>query len=299
MFQHCARPIRTTSLIALPLALMALAPAAHALSMNATANWTVGLTDPAGSASASASSGSVDIGAWHNDTTNSANSVFYHTYGDDAGNFGSRSSGNGNFDIDGQYSFNNTYTASGSTSLFSFHVVPGELAFYGSAGLTGTDQLTASYFLDILLNGVSIWSSGAKLEQNGGSVNLINQVGASLGSYTAGSFQYNMNDYTNTLTLNDYATINNGDTYTIDYVLTTKATGNLTCTGSSSNTSGGGAADPTKPENHDSTGNTDPCAGAVARIGDPFGVHDVPEPSTIALLGLGLAGFGIARRRKA
>ena len=295
---------RTTSLIALPLALMALAPAAHALSMTASNNWAYNGAPLPGvplDVSGPASSGSVNVLAFDSDPGNSANSVFYHTYGDDTGNFGSRSSGTGNFYITGEYKFHEAYTASGGgTDTFNFHVVPGELATY-SAPLTGAEMLLGKYNLEILLNGASIWSSYAALATTSSGTTLT-QSGASLGGTLTGS-QYSWADYTNSLLLSSFATLNAGDSYTIDYRLTTTASGNLICTGSPSNTGGGGATDPVgggvKPNPDSSNGNANPCGGAVARIGDPFGVRDVPEPSTVALLGLGLVGFGITRRRKA
>jgi hypothetical protein len=42
-----------------------------------------------------------------------------------------------------------------------------------------------------------------------------------------------------------------------------------------------------------------PLSGTIGNFLDGVKVTDVPEPGTLALLGLGLAGIGVARRRKA
>ena len=294
MPQYHTQKIRTASLIALPFALMALTPAAHALSMTAENSWSFdgGATTFLDS-DGPASSGTVDVLASQASATGS---VFYHTYGNDTGNFGSRSSGAGLFDIGGEYSFEESYAA--STTSFGFHVVPGELAFSNSSSFTGTEYLTASYFLDIMLNGTSIWSSGATLEQTGSSVSLINQVGTSLGSYTAGSYQYTMNDFIGTLALNSFGAFNTSGFNTINYVLTTAASSNISdCSISTGGVDADGNHNPDVAGNGSSGGSV-VCAGAIARIGDPFGVNSVPEPGTIALLGLGIAGLAFCRRRK-
>lgn len=253
--QHPTRLLRAASLITLPIALTAFTPAAHALQMDAGANWSYNGAAAGTDSDGPASSGFVDILGWDSDTSNNANSIFYHTYGDSAGNFGSRVSGTGDFSITGQYSFSESYVASMVNPVFSFNIVPGELAFYNLPALSGSDQLSASYLLDIRLNGVSIWDSYALLLINSSGQSLT-QTGTTLTNAALTGNQYAWDSHSQSLTLNG---INIGDTFTLDYDLTTIASSNIVCMG---NTTTEPPKDPGVP--HDPAGANGATGGTMA-----------------------------------
>ena len=279
-----------------------------------------------------ATSGSVDVLAGDNDVP--GNGVFYHTYGDVTGNFGSRVNGKGNYDITGLFTYKDTFvnpSSFPSPATFTFTIIPGELSADISPSYTpaALDALFARYEIDIRLNGTSIWDSSAELQYDGGTnlFSFTNTGTHSLGgtTTTTTSYSYFFGPVTTTISLGTFAP---GETKLFEYDLKTIATGNLptTCTGSPNG--GGNPNEPngqvgnfaTGPDN--GTGQQEaPCGGSIARSGDPFhpnfpsgsppgtitvtGVQStaIPEPSnllSLLVLGGGIGGSSIRRwyRRK-
>jgi hypothetical protein len=273
----------------------------QAATIKAEVDWTLagipGATSP--HIDGPATSGSVDVLAGDNDP--SGNGVFYHTYGDVTGNFGSRVSGNGNYDINGLFTYKDTFVNPNpfsSPASFTFTIIPGELSADISPSYTPTagQALSALYEIDIRLNGTSIWNSSANLQYNGGTNTFsftddpVNSLGGTLYN-TATSYSYFFGPFTQTISLGTFAP---GETKLFEYDLKTIATGNLptTCTGSSNG--GGNPNEPngqfgnfaTNPDN--GTGGDVPCGGSTARSGDPFHPNfpSGSPPGTITVTGV-------------
>ncbi|TRT54935.1 MAG: PEP-CTERM sorting domain-containing protein [Microcystis aeruginosa Ma_QC_C_20070703_M131] len=293
----------------------------QAATIQAEVDWTLGGIPRPGSPDIDgpATSGYVDVLAGDNDP--SGNNVFYHTYGDVTGNFGSRVSGNGNYDITGLFTYKDTFVNPNpfpSPATFTFNIIPGELNAYLSPSYTPAagQALFARYEIDIRLNGTSIWDSSANLQYNGGT-NTFSF--ADTGTYslvgtlntTPTSSTYSFGPVTKTIPLGTFAP---GETFLLEYDLKTIATGNLptTCTDGSVP-----VGDFTIGPDNGTGQEQGACGGSTARSGDPFNPNfpgnsgtvtgavstTIPEPSnllSLLVLGGGIGGSSIRRwyRRK-
>ena len=107
--------------------LMLLTVPVKAATIQAEVDWTLVGSPRPGSPDIDgpATSGYVDVLAGDSDASN--NNVFYHTYGDVSGNFGSRVSGNGYYDINGLFTYKETFVNPNpfpSPASFTFTIVP-------------------------------------------------------------------------------------------------------------------------------------------------------------------------------
>ena len=257
--------------------------------------------------------------------------VFYHTYGNTAGDFGSRVSGSGTFDITGSFTFEDTYTNASNAAddfFLDFTIVAGEIGT-SSGILAGLDMLHAHYDLSIEVDidgggFTSIFDSYAGVTTTGdGATNssLFSYSGTHLGGTETDS-NYSWSSYTDTLPI---GTIPSGSSFDLKYTLTTVAHGNIfhgdDCVEGFFGEGGfEGDGDVIHfdgfflgdfPEEGELPATY--CGNAISRIGDPlhFGgpppppfsnnfsvTSSVPEPSTLAILAFSLAGVVMARRRK-
>lgn len=302
-----AAALRTASLAAAMLG----APEVGAMAVTADVDWTLNGITGTGSPDIDgpASSGYVDV--LGSDSDANSNNVFYHTYGSTGGIFGSRVSGGGTYDINGIFTFENTYTAAGGPASFSFHIIPGQIdaqEFYTQSAQTFPTGgfVVAGYAIDIRLDGVSIWDSSGEVSvsDSGLASNFLGQsIGGSLTQDINDTWiNYNWPDYYGNVGLGTFAP---GDTFLLEYDLYTYSHANLDGTGC---TDAGDGGDPGAPgdqpiERPTGTG----CGQGIAQSGDPFDVGNgssssvngvVPGPATPAIVMLGLAGLGIARLRR-
>ncbi len=99
------------------------------------------------------------------------NSAVAHSYGYTGGDFGSRSSGLGVYDVSGSFKIVMTISNTSSvaqTARFDFNITPGLLSNTIASPLTGSEFLNAALKFDVRRNGSSVWGSAANLNSNAG-----------------------------------------------------------------------------------------------------------------------------------
>lgn len=115
----------------------------------------------------------------------------YHSYGSTSGNFGSRSSGAGVYDIASAYGIKQTVTntsATGQNAIFNFHITPGLLMNSINSTMVGSDFVKSGIGFNIQSNGSSVWHSQADLSTTaGGTVFNLDPTGANLYTNTPGN----------------------------------------------------------------------------------------------------------------
>jgi hypothetical protein len=166
---------------------------------------------------------SVDVVAFPFSNSGPSSAV-HHSYGSTSGNFGSRSSGSGVFDVMGSFtivqSFTNT-SALAQKATFNFEITPGSLSNFVASTFTGSQFVSAGIKFDIKKDGSSIWGSAATLTTNAGGT-AYTQTGANLYTPDATPLSYSINGGSNSI---DLGVINAGATFTLSYELSTFAQG--------------------------------------------------------------------------
>ncbi|MCK6407238.1 MAG: PEP-CTERM sorting domain-containing protein [Rhodocyclaceae bacterium] len=149
-----------------------------------------------------------------------------HSYGSDTGNFGSRSSGYGVYDVHGLFRIEQTITNTTGTAQranFNFYITPGFINNELGSAMTGTDYVSAGLTFDIRRNGSTVWGSAATLTSNAGGTNMSTSGDASL--YAGSGTYYSVAGTQRSV---DLGVINAGQSITLSYEMTSFASGQST-----------------------------------------------------------------------
>jgi hypothetical protein len=149
-----------------------------------------------------------------------------HSYGSTTGNFGSRSSGGGVYDVTGSFkivqSVTNTSGAAAS-AIFNFYITPGLLANYmGSAPLGTGEFVSSGISFDVKRGASSVWGSSATLGSTGGVGGASFSALGDTSLYSGGGSYYTINGVAKSV---DLGVINAGETIELSYELKTFARG--------------------------------------------------------------------------
>jgi len=148
-----------------------------------------------------------------------------HSYGSPSGNFGSRSSGAGVYDVFGSFKIVQTITndtAAAKNAIFNFFITPGMLSNNIDSAFTGMSFVSAGLKFDIKRNGTSVWGSDASLTSNSTGT-AFSLTGENL--YSGGNTFYSVAGGSKSV---DLGLLSAGESVTISYELDSFARGNST-----------------------------------------------------------------------
>jgi PEP-CTERM motif len=223
--------LRAVSLAA-ALAVSSVAAQAQVTAMEARFAYTLGAagTPEAGVDSLAGNPSATRVDAFVHDISG-PDSVFTHSFGSTTGNFGSRSSGVGIYDMAGSFKIVQTVTNtsdSAQNAKFNFYISPGLLANnLGSAPLQSGDYVKAGLSFDVKRDGMQIWGSTGLLQTGFNSAPAFSSTGDN-SLYTLGGSQVVIKGVAKSV---DLGVINAHESITLSYELGSFAQGHSLPTG--------------------------------------------------------------------
>jgi PEP-CTERM motif len=146
-----------------------------------------------------------------------------HSYGSTRGDFGSRSSGQGVYDVSGSFRIVMTIANTSSvaqTARFDFNITPGLLSNTISSPLTGSQFLSAALKFDLRRNGTTLWGSAASLNSNAAGTSFSASGDTSL--YAGTGAYYSVANVSKSI---DLGVLNAGESIQLSYQLDSFAKG--------------------------------------------------------------------------
>jgi hypothetical protein len=218
--------------LAAALVISTVAAQAQVTAMEARFAYTLGATGApeAGVDSLVTNPGATKVDSYVHDISG-PDSVFTHSFGSTTGNFGSRSSGVGIYDMAGSFKIVQTVTNtsdSAQNAKFNFYISPGLLANnLGSAPLQSGDYVKAGLSFDVKRDGTQIWGSTALLQTGFNSATAFSSTGDN-SLYTLGGSQVVIKGVDKSV---DLGVINAHESITLSYELGSFAQGHSLPTG--------------------------------------------------------------------
>ncbi|MBJ7310897.1 PEP-CTERM sorting domain-containing protein [Rugamonas sp. CCM 8940] len=146
-----------------------------------------------------------------------------HSYGDTSGNFGSRASGSGVYNVYGGFRVEQWITNTSAVSQFGsyhFQITPGMLQNSIGSALTGNHYVESGLLFDLRLGDTSVWASGGYLHSDASGSRF--GVFGDTSLYAGGGTLYNVLGQSRDI---DLGVITAGQTIKLTYTLTTSASG--------------------------------------------------------------------------
>ncbi len=154
---------------------------------------------------------------------NGVSSAVLHSYGSVSGDFGSRSSGVGVYQISGGFKLVETVTntsAVAQAATFTFSITPGMLQNDIGSALTGSQYVEAGLHFDLKQGAATVWDSSGSLRTD--ALGTTATFGGDTSLYAGGGTLYNVLGVTRDI---DLGVINAGESIELSYELTTYANG--------------------------------------------------------------------------